>query len=795
MTNTAYIPNELKQFSTWGCYQKSTKMLISALSGAVTTPADFISLTDYTTAYEYYTKHKETIDGIAFVLPPNSDYLVVGIDTKGNEDVAKEWLNELNCYAEYSMNKESINIICRARLKEAKKVCQYGVSLLTTKSYLCMTGDRLQGFEIIQNSSQNAFDKLYDKYFKGIVRNSISYSFSKRNNNKEVLTENDVVIRIQNSLASNKYYILKSGDYRSAGFSDKNNASVGLLSILIFFTGADKQLALQMYKESNLYDKKEFEQLVGDTTLGEILYNTASQQQKVVYVDGQYNERDYLFDTDTCITKYFKEYSKDDTGNSQRVYDRYHDILKYDAQQMTFYIYNDTLGIWKAEPKECPNVRRMVDSVIEDMRSEMQMPRVRNDAVEFKEYVRNFNYLSSVKGKEHCINDLKTKSGLECSLSDFDSDIFLLNTRSGVVNLKNGQLMEHNKEFMMTKSTNCEVDLVNKPAKFLKFLKDFTCGNDELADYHKRIFGYSLTGSIEEQEYYIFKGEGNDGKSVYCDVIQKCLGDYAISVQIETFLQQRYKSGSQASPDKARMKGARVVITSEPDANATIDEGFIKQITGGDRLTARFLNKELFEFRPQCKIFIQCNNLLKINGTTRGDWRRPKIIEFNNSVPEELIDKQLREKLYGEIPQILGWAIAGCLEWQRKGMQTPQFVKDDVNAYRIESNVVLKYFGEVIEFTNKASDFVFASDLFIHFNKWKKLVGENAEISQSKFGKEAMRVQIPKGYSFDKVRENGKILYRGIKLMSLDNANENIYNKDIKDVGKNYSFTKNEDLE
>ena len=185
--------------------------------------------------------------------------------------------------------------------------------------------------------------------------------------------------------------------------------------------------------------------------------------------------------------------------------------------------------------------------------------------------------------------------------------------------------------------------------------------------------------------------------------------------------------------------------------------------------------------------------MLKINGTTRGDWRRPKIIEFKNSVPEELIDKNLEEKLKSEIPQILGWALSGCLEWQRNGMQTPNFVKEDVNAYRVESNVVLKYFADVIDITGKTSDFVYAGDLFIHFNKWRRAVGENAEISQTKFAREINRVPIPKGLMMDKIRENGKTIYRGIKLMSLDNANENIYNRDIKNVS--YSFSKERDLE
>lgn len=792
MTNTAYIPNELKQFSTWACYQKRTKMLVSALNGVLIQPDDIISLTDYTTAYEYYRNHKNSIDGIAFVLPPNSDYMIIGIDIE-NEDVAKEWLETLNCYAEYSMNKESINIVCRAKLKESKKVSSYGISLYTTKSYLCMTGNRVEGYEVIQNSSQTNFETLYDKYFKGIVAKKVSYSFSKKNQSTTTLTEEDVLDRIQNSLASNKYFMLSSGNYRSANFADKNQGIVALLSILIFFASADKNLVVQIFKTSKLYDQKEWDASINNTTLGEILYQQAYLQQKKVYVEGEYNERDYYFDNETCVMKYFKEYSKDDTGNSQRVYDKYNQIIKYDATQQTFYVYNEAYGLWEDEPKECPKIRRMVDTILEDMKSELQMPRIKNDENEFRAYVKNFNYLSSVKGKEHCINDLKTKEGIQCSLKDFDNDFYLLNTRSGVVNLKNGQLMEHKREFMMTKSTKCEIDTQNKPTKFLKFINEMCCGNQELINYHRRIFGYALTGSTQEQEYYIFKGEGNDGKSVYCNIIRHCLGDYAINVQVETFLQQRFKSGSQASPDKARMNGARVVITSEPEANATIDEGFIKQITGSEPMTARHLNKPPFEFRPQCKIFICCNNMLKINGTTRGDWRRPKIIEFKNSVPEELIDKNLEEKLKSEIPQILGWALSGCLEWQRNGMQTPNFVKEDVNAYRVESNVVLKYFADVIDITGKTSDFVYAGDLFIHFNKWRRAVGENAEISQTKFAREINRVPIPKGLMMDKIRENGKTIYRGIKLMNLDNANENIYNRDIKNVS--YSFSKERDLE
>ena len=263
-------------------------------------------------------------------------------------------------------------------------------------------------------------------------------------------------------------------------------------------------------------------------------------------------------------------------------------------------------------------------------------------------------------------------------------------------------------------------------------------------------------------------GDGNNGKSVWQNVMTKMLGDYAITVNINTFALEKFSSGSRATPDIARIRGKRMVLTSEPRANTILNESLIKDITGGTQMVARELYGEPFTFYPQCKIWIMCNNMLKITGTTWGDWRRVKKLDLNYIVPPEKIDRQLTEKLYEEIPQILGWALKGCLEWQETGLEEPNSVKVSVNEFRVESNSVLNF---MTNFTAKANQnsTISVSELQVAYMKWARQVGENTDLSQTSFAKEvksAVALLYPD--SQRKRINGGRINYTGIQLLNIN---------------------------
>lgn len=756
--NTLYLPNEIKQYATWAIYNDS-KQLISAISGFVINEREYDSFTTYQNAYNYMTSHSTRAKGLAFVL--SQDYICIDVSLE-NQEIAQNFIyNFSTTYMEYSMNKKSIHILIRATFTGTTKLSlSQGIKVLTKGEYVCLTGEIVQPTpQPIDGTLQQAFDNAYNLYFKGIAKKE-NFVFTKNENSDSGLTLEIVNNRIGNSTASNKYYQLSSGHFQSAGFNDITDARIALLNILIFFTSGDEKLTKYMFRTTKLYDEYDFEN--ESKGLLDKLYLESKKQQICVFDKSLDVIADYAFDNITCITKLFKSYPLNDTGNAQRLFDKFGDQLKYETLNKSFYLYNKALGIRIEDTSEYLNIKRLIDYIIDDIRVEMQSPRVRNDGLLLKEYTKNLTWLSNSKGKENAIKELKNFDKLWCSPNDFDSDNYLLNTLSGVLNLRNGQLVEHNKAFMMTKSTRCEVDIKNPPEKFLKFMWETCCGNKEMFAYLQTAIGYSLTGSTIEQCYFPLYGLGNNGKSVFLDTMTNMLGDYAVVVSIDTFTEKMYSNSSNATPDIARLKGARFVTSGEPRESAVLDETLMKSITGGERMIARRLHKDFFEFYPQCKIWISCNNMLKIKGTTRGDWRRIKKIDFNNNVEESKIDKNLTEKLKAELPQILGYyALQGCIEWQANGLQEPDYIKKSVEEFRYESNSILNYASQFL--IEDPTSQISSGDIFVSYMKWARSVNENTSFTQTKFGlelKKAINLLYPTAI---KLRgKSGKVVFKGV---------------------------------
>ena len=762
MTETTYLPNDLKQLYSWACFDHN-KRLISSISGFYIQAKDYESLTTYQECFDYGLKHPSSILGLALVLPDN--YICIDLDANDTE-LCSEWINGLPTYAEYSINKESIHIFLRNDFNYDKKInLSRGIKIYTKGQYICITGDTLnKNTNIIASNLKSDFERLYNKYFLNNSTDTTSYIISKTNSDEE-LTEDIVFNRIALSLASNKFYQISQGLYLQADFEDINSAVLAMLHILVFASGANQNIVYKIFKNSKI-DDGTFITDSGDTSKLDKFYKQALKDQPIVFEKGKNIKLDYTFDRDTCTFTSFKLYSLDDTGNARRIYERFIDRLKYEPVEKRFYIYNKDLGIWIKDTIEHINVKKLVNIVLDEMKVELQSPMVQQDDNLSKEYLRNVKHLSSSMGKDTAIKELKALETINCSVSDFDKDIFLLNTLDGVLNLKNGTLVKHNPNFYMTKSTRCHVDFKNEPKRFMKFMREICCDDPLLYDYYRRCIGYSLTGSTREQCYWAMFGDGNNGKSVWQNVMSAVFGDYAKTISINTFALDKFANGSKATPDIAKMRGARLILTSEPRENTILNETLIKDITGGTPMTARELYGDFFTFYPQCKIWIACNNMLRITGTTWGDWRRVKKLDLNYVVPANKVDKELTEKLLEEVPSILGvYALSGCKDWQEDGLKEPKSVTDSVSEFRMESNSVLNF---ATSYTAKASQYTIigVSDLFTAYMKWARTVGEHTDISQQRFGKEIKSAFSMLYPDVKKVRgKGGRSSFMGVQLV------------------------------
>jgi len=209
-------------------------------------------------------------------------------------------------------------------------------------------------------------------------------------------------------------------------------------------------------------------------------------------------------------------------------------------------------------------------------------------------------------------------------------------------------------------------------------------GNTNLIQFLRRAVGYSLTGSTNEQCFFLNYGTGANGKSVFLETMRGVLNDYSATAEFSTFLATQSDS---IRNDIATLAGARFVSSSESGADKRLSESIIKALTGGDTIAARFLFKEYFEFKPQFKVWMATNHKPVIKDTDHAIWRRVRLIPFGVTIPEKDRNPNLTAELQKEYSGILNWAIAGCIEWQQKGLGAPLEVTEATNTYRLEQDV------------------------------------------------------------------------------------------------------------
>ena len=315
---------------------------------------------------------------------------------------------------------------------------------------------------------------------------------------------------------------------------------------------------------------------------------------------------------------------------------------------------------------------------------------------------------------------------LAARTDDFDNQPWLFPCASGTVDLRTGTLRAHRREDMLTRISGIEYAPDAVCPLWDAFLQRVMPDPDVRA-FLARLAGYSLTGRTDEQVLAFLHGGGRNGKTVFIETVAALAGDFHQATRIETLTVSR----SGIPNDVAALAGARLVTVSETPEGARLNEPLVKDLTGGDTISARFLNKEFFQFRPQFKIWIRGNHKPQIRGTDDGIWRRVLLIPFNVQIPEAEIDVALQDKLRAELPGILRWCVEGCLEWQRSGLKPPAAVIAATSEYRQTMDTLAEFFDEkCVVHTGALAK---AADLYAEYRRWSEAAGHPA-VSQTRFG-------------------------------------------------------------
>jgi putative DNA primase/helicase len=356
--------------------------------------------------------------------------------------------------------------------------------------------------------------------------------------------------------------------------------------------------------------------------------------------------------------------------------------------------------------------------------------------------------LDTSKGVNALLSLARSELGLVRPADSFDRNPYLLNTGSGIVDLKTGEVSVNDPEAMMTKIAPCFYNPGGACPQWLSFLDTIMGGNAQLIEYLQRVGGYSLTGDTGEQCLFLLYGSGANGKSTFLEVIWRLLGDYANKANPETFMSH---TGDGPRPDVARLRGARFVSTVETEDGKKLAEGLVKQLTGGDAIVARFLYKDEFEFVPQFKLFLATNHKPTIRSTDYAIWRRIRLIPFVVQIPETQRIKNLALKLVREEGSaILAWFVQGCLDWQGMGLCDPPEVKAATTDYRKQQDLLEPFIQDCCEMVPNAE----TKDLYRAYAAWADSNGEHP-ISSRRFS----MLLTERG-----VTSLGKARHMGIKL-------------------------------
>jgi putative DNA primase/helicase len=456
-------------------------------------------------------------------------------------------------------------------------------------------------------------------------------------------------------------------------------------------------------------------------------------------------------------------YTLTDTGNAHRFVDRYGSVVRYNVDNNMWMYYNGEF--WQHDVYN--NVRNFAESIAEELRMKANTVSYEEER---KAILSNVKRILQSNGKTSLLKESEHVGDIPVTNQSFDTDKYLLNTSSGVVDLRSGDIKAHDKALMLSQYTSYEVDMKNEPVKWLEFLNDIFENDKEVIKYMQRVIGYSLTGETTEQCMFFLFGDGSNGKSLLLDVVNEAIGSYGATSNADILL-EKYNKAQGNLGDIARLKGIRFVVTDEAKHNDKLNESAIKTYTSGiGNIVARFLYGKEFEFAPIMKIFMSSNYKPRITGTDHGIWRRIKVIPFNKVIPDEQQDKHLKQKLIKEMPQILGWMIKGCLLWQRYGLNEPNKLRDAHKDYRNEMDIVQRWVNECCFV--EATEFEKSSDLFDNFSEY---VQKNKEyqLSHTMFGRNMSK-------KFTKGRYGGKTVYRG--LMLRPNEGDNISKKEYEEI-------------
>lgn len=753
------IPEELKELKQWCCFkleqrgEKMTKIPVDANTGGFGKSNDESTWATFEVAHEAIKKYN--LDGLGFYfkapyfgididgVKEDIDRYLSGIEKEQENNIVAEFIEMMGSYSEISVSGTGIHIIAKGELPEGARR-KGNVEMYDSGRFFVMTGNKIGSYSQIIDDDYGRINYLHQKYLK---KSEVAATSKQANKEKPgtTLSQDEIIDIALKSRSGGRFNVFMNGGWEQF-YNSQSEADMAFANDLAFWTNLDFAMMDNIFRSSALMrDKWDREQ--NGSTYGQITLQKAIDECNDTFKAPEKDDFNLIVVEDNIKPVKRNFYSYDDTGNALRFYDAFGANVRYSYVRKGWFFYDGQLWIFDQQGM----AKRLADRTITAMKDEkIHIPEGEDEEKARKIFAKHLKSTRNSNGKTNMLKEAQHL--LPIQPEDFDSDIFLFNVQNGYLNLKDGKLYEHDREKFFTKISPVEyTDKIDCPL-WLDFLDTIFAGDKELIEYMQRAVGYSLCGSTEEQVMFILYGNGRNGKSVFLDIITELFGSYATNIQPQTIMVKQSTSG--ANSDIARLNGARFVTAAESGDGVRLDEGLVKQLTGGDKVTARFQYENEFDFNPQFKLWLCTNHKPIIRGTDEGIWRRLAIVPFNVYIPDSKVDYHLKSKLKREIKGILKWAVDGFMKWQESGLQEPGTVKAQRAEYRTEMDSVENFINECcVRDPHKETK---AKPLFSAYREWA-IENNQYQMSSTKFGREL-------GKKFDKKKSNGTNVYMGIAL-------------------------------
>jgi len=440
-----------------------------------------------------------------------------------------------------------------------------------------------------------------------------------------------------------------------------------------------------------------------------------------------------------------------DMGNAERLVKRYGSNLHYCFPWRQWLVWDgtrwqeDMTGVVMSYAKETVKAMYADAGSIED----------KNDRKAFLAFVMR----SEQKDRLKAMVDLAaSEPGVPVLPENLDTDPWLFNVANGTIDLRTGELRPHRREDLLTKLSPVVYDEAAKCPRWQQFLDEIMCGSEDLISFLQRAAGLSLTGDTSEHVLFVLYGRGRNGKSTFLNTLLSVMGDYGVQAAPDLLMARR---GDRHPTELADLFGRRLVVSIESEDGRRMAESLVKQLTGGDRITARRMRQDFWTFTPTHHLFLATNHKPQIRGTDVAIWSRIKLIPFNVQFLDNdpLQDKHLFQKLLTELPGILKWCVEGCLAWQREGLGVPEEVKEATDNYRAEQDVVAAFLNDrcVVAPSVKAA----VKDVYKAYLTWCEENGEKP-LSQRELGARLGE----RGFNRYRGGATGNYLWRGLGLLA-----------------------------